>query len=118
MTIGLAEVVLTHVRYFGWSPDRIIQTADLAGANTSQTDSGTFPTETGQAYLWFAVPADVGWPDHLHLAGAQRDHLDSFEQLSATVDDSLGEDHVIGVSFFTQSAAAYAGEAIDLIYNP
>ena len=120
VTIGLqAEPLADHTRFFGWSTDRSINVADFAAASQSQTDSSTFPTRAGDvlAYLWFAVPEGVGWPDHLHFDGQQDDHLSSFEQLSGTVDDQLGVPHIIGITYFSQLPAAYSGVSVDLLYN-
>ena len=105
-----------HIRYFGWSADRVIATADFAGANQAMSNDGTLPAHNTNDYIWFAVPESEGAPSALHLAGGQIDQLGNFDQLADTVDDEMGTPHIVFVSQREQLHVAYSGAAISLIY--
>ena len=105
-----------HIRYFGWSADRTIATADFAGANQSMSNDGTLPAHNTNDYIWFAVPESEGAPSALHLAGGQIDQLNNFDQLADTVNDEMGTAHLVFVSQREQLHLAYSGAAISLIY--
>ena len=106
----------THVRYFGWKASRVIDTADLASFATSTSDRGQLPTETGTAYVVFAVPADIGYPSRLYLAGSAQDLLPTFDRQAGTIDDLNGVAHIVGVSQRQLLGAAYGGNPIELGY--
>ena len=105
-----------HIRYFGWSADRVIETADFAGANQAMSNDGTLPAHNTNDYIWFAVPESEGAPSALHLAGGQIDQLGNFDQLADTVNDEMGTAHIVFVSQREQLHVAYSGAAISLIY--
>ena len=113
---GGGTPVSTHVRYFGWKASRVIDTADLASLATSTSDRGQLPTETGAAYIVFVVPADIGYPSRLNLAGSAQDLLPTFDRQSGTIDDTNGVAHLVGVSQRQQLGVAYGGKSIELVY--
>ena len=115
-TSGGMTPVSTHVRYFGWAASRVIDTADLASFATSTSDRGQLPTETGTAYVVFAVPADIGYPSRLYLAGSAQDLLPTFDRQAGTIDDLNGVAHIVGVSQRQLLGAAYGGNPIELGY--
>ena len=54
-------------RYFGWSDDRVIATADLSSADESDTNIGEMPARSTNGYFYAAVPESVGEPASLWL---------------------------------------------------
>ena len=59
---------MTTTRYIGWSADRTIATADLAGFTEFTGDSTTVPATGANAYMVMAFPASGRLPEH----GARR----------------------------------------------
>ena len=115
-TARLDPVVGDHTRYFGWSDDRVIATADFAGASTSTTNEGTLPTRISDGYIWFGVPEAAGYPAELHLNNGPIDQLPVFVQQAGTVDDANGDPHIVGVSFDIQGKSL-SQEEIELGYS-
>ena len=115
LTAGGSGQTGDHSRYVGWSADRIIATADFAGAETAESNDLTLPATSVNGYIWFAVPEAVGYPTMLHIAGGSRNALNAYEQLTGTVDDDNGDPHIIGVSYQVQ-ISALAGQAFVLGY--
>lgn len=105
-----------HIRYFGWSPDRVIETADFAGATQATSNDSVLPAHASNDYIWFAVPESEGAPSHLYIAGSNIDSLPNFDQLAATVDDDQGTAHIVFVSQREFVAAVYTGAAISIEY--
>ena len=88
-----------HPRYFGWSVDRDIETADFAAANTSQTDTGTWPATAINAYPWVAVPEDQGAPTQLFRGANPINQIQFFDRRPAgTVDDVMNDAYIVIVS--------------------
>ena len=54
-------------RYFGWSDDQVIATADLSSADESTSNVGEMPARSTYGYFYAAVPEDVGEPASLWL---------------------------------------------------
>ena len=104
-----------HVRYFGWSDDKVIATADFAAASTSETNKGTLPVRSTDGYIWFAVPEAAGYPGSLHLNEGPLDQLAVFVRQLGLVDDLNGDPQIVGISFDIQGAAL-SGQAIAIGY--
>ena len=114
-TARLAPVVGDHTRYFGWSDDRVIATADFAAAVTSSANVGTLPQRSTNGYIWFAVPEAAGYPSSLHLNEGPLDQLGVFVRQAGTVDDANGDPHIVGVSFDIQGLQL-SGQEVELGY--
>ena len=56
----VSPVVGDHTRYFGWSDDRVITTADFAAASMSSSNVGTLPQRATDGYILFGVPVAAG----------------------------------------------------------
>ena len=82
---GGVTPVSTHVRYFGWKATRVINTADLASFGTATSDRSRLPAQSGSEYVVFVVPADIGYPSQLHLAGSAQDVLPTFDRQTGTI---------------------------------
>ena len=104
-----------HVRYFGWSDKRLIDTPEFAHASMSDSNAGTLPVRTHNGYIWFAVPVAAGYPASLHINGGPLNQIAVFVQQAGTVDDENGNPHFVGVSFDIQSAAL-SEQAIEVGY--
>ena len=111
----VAPVVGDHTRYFGWSDDRVIETADFAAASMSRSNVGTLPQRTTNGYIWFAVPEAAGYPASLHVDNGPIDQIAVYVQQAGTVDDLNGDPHLVGVSFDIQGAVL-SGQEIELGY--
>ena len=103
----------TSTRYFGWSDDQVIETSDLAAADTSTTNSGTLPARTSNGYVFVAVAESRGQPAGIRLAGSHRTQRVSRQ--AGTIDDT-GGDPLIVVYTARQQAPAIAGEAIEVVF--
>ena len=103
-----------HTRYFGWSDDRVIETADLTAAAESDDNSGVLPARTANGYLFFAVPENIGFPASVSINNGPN-QIAAFEELADTVDDDGGVAHLIGVTRRLQGPAV-AGDPIELGY--
>ena len=112
---GTPPPTIMTPRYFGWSADRVIEATDLAGYTSANANTGRLPTQVGNAYLVFAVPAAVGWPSALYLAGGGQDLLPTFDQQAGTIDDG-GTDYIVGVSERRQLGVVYGGRQMELRY--
>ena len=106
----------THTRYFGWSADRTIATADLAAASDEQDNTGTLPAQTQNEYIFFAVPESAGYPTQVFIDGGTRNNISHWERLSGTVNDSDGDPHLVGISYDLQ-IAALGGREFGIGYN-
>ena len=110
----------SHTRYFGWSADRVIDTPDFTGANTSTSDEGTFPARTmqeGNAYLWFAEPEDEGEATEVYLADDDTtNQINTFTRQAGTIDDDNGDPHIVTVSDGLQTYL-YGGADIRIGHN-
>ena len=100
-------------RYFGWSDDRSIVTADFADATTSGTNTGDLPARSDNGYIWFAVEEALGWPESLLIAGSPRNQISHYSRQSGTVGDADGHAHIVGISFDLQ-VAALGGEEVEI----
>ena len=109
-----AGAVGTHTRYFGWSDDNVIATADFAAAETSSTNMGTLPARAANGYIWFAVPETEGYPTSIMVGGFPQ-NIVNYPQQAGTVDDAGGEPHLVGVSSRVQFSGL-AGEDIEVVY--
>ena len=109
-------VVGDHKRYFGWSDDRVIETADFGSAETTNSDVGTLPQRATNGYIWFAVPEAAGYPSSLHLNEGPLDQLGVFVRQAGTVDDANGDPHIVGVSFDIQGLQL-SGQEVGLGYS-
>ena len=69
-----------HVRYFGWSDKRVIETTEFAFASSSSSNDGTLPQRSTNGYIWFAVPVAAGYPASLHINGGPLNQLSVFVQ--------------------------------------
>ena len=78
-----------HTRYFGWSDDRTIATADLTAAAESDDNSGVIPARTANGYLFFAIPETIGYPASVSINNGPN-QIAGFEELADTVDDAQG----------------------------
>lgn len=87
----------THTRYFGLSTDRVIDASDFSSARTSSTDTGAWPSNAGNAYLWFAEPESVGYPTGLYRPPNPVNQIGFWSQQSGTVTVN-GVAYVVGVS--------------------
>ena len=113
---GGVTPVSTHVRYFGWKATRVIDTADLASFGTATSDRSRLPAQSGSEYVVFVVPADIGYPSQVHLAGSAQDVLPTFDRQTGTISDTNGVAHIVGVSQRRLLGAAYGGQLIELVY--
>ena len=88
-----------HDRYFGWAGDREIDAGDFAASttNSSSTDEGEWQATATNAYPWFAVPEDVGFPTGLYRASNPINQIVFFPEQAATVTYNEVA-YVIGVS--------------------
>ena len=102
-----------HLRYFGWSDDRVIAAGDFAAANSSLNNMGVLPARSSNGYIWIAVPESVGYPSGVRIAGGSQ--VQQVPQLAGTVNDPNGEPHLIGVTSRLQ-APTVAGDSIELVY--
>ena len=108
----LDPVVEDHTRYFGWSDDRVISTADFAGASKSTSDAGTLPQRSTAGYIWFAVPVTAGYPNELHLNDGPIDQLSIFVRQVDAVDDENGVPHIVAVRL-TPKRRRWAGKRLN-----
>ena len=104
-----------HVRYFGWSDDRLIETADFGAASSFNSNAGTLPQRATNGYVWFAVPVAAGYPASLHINGGPLNQIAVFVRQAGTVDDLNGQPHLVAVSFDIQTLHL-SGQAIELGY--
>ena len=111
----VAPVVGDHTRYFGWSDDRVIATADFGAAGMSSSNVGTLPQRATNGYIWFAVPETAGYPSSLHIDNGPIDQIAVYVQQAGTVDDLNGQPHLVGVSFDIQGSVL-SGQEIELGY--
>ena len=103
----------THTRYFGWSDDRVIETADFGAAASSNSNVGMLPVRSANGYVWIGVPEASGYPRGIKLLGGQ--FVQSVPQLAGTVDDTGGAAHLVGVTTRLQ-APTLSGARIELVY--
>ena len=89
---------VAYTRWFGMSPDRIIETADFAAANDSQSNQGAFPGNAADAYPWFAVPADRGVPTAIYRPPNPANQIHAFTRQPGTVDDPAGDPQIVMVA--------------------
>ena len=111
----VSPVVGDHTRYFGWSDDRVIATADFGAAGMSSSNVGSLPQRATNGYIWFAVPEAAGYPSSLHVDNGPIDQIAVYVQQAGTVDDLNGQPHLVGVSFDIQGAVL-SGQEIELGY--
>ena len=104
-----------HVRYVGWSDDRLIETADFGAASSFDSNEGLLPARGTNGFIWFGVPVAAGYPSSLHINGGPLDQLAVFVQQSGTVDDENSQPHIVGVSFDIQTFHL-AGQKVELGY--
>ncbi len=104
-----------HLRYFGFSADRSVMTAEFADASSSMTDEGTLPANTDAAYPYFAVPETVGAPDSLLFPPNPVDQLSFYQRQDDTVDDTNGDPHIVYIGFNQLPPGGV--RAVNLIYN-
>ena len=102
-----------HTRYFGWSDDRVIDTADFSTAATSSSNVGSLPQRATNGYIWFAVPEAAGYPASLHIDNGPIDQIAVYVQQAGTMDDLNGQPHLVGVSFDIQTLRL-SGQEIEL----
>ena len=103
-----------HTRYFGWSADQEIETADLATANTSEQDTGVLPATGANGYVYAAFPEDEGLPKELRI-GDNALFGSPFTRQAGTIDDANGDPHIVIVTNLEQ-VAALGEQAIELRY--
>ena len=111
--VPIDPVISDHSRYFGWSDDRTIETADFGAAATSNSNVGNLPTRTTNGHVWIAVPESAGYPRGYRLLGGQR--VLTIPQLAGTRDDTNGAPHLVGVTTRLQ-APTLSGGRIELVY--
>ena len=111
---GGTPVVADHSRYFGWSDDQTIETADFSSADEQTDNTGVLPARSGFGYVWFAVPQDVGYPRSLWI-GDNALFPAAFDEQAGTVDDANGSAHLVGFTQ-VQQGDAVAGERVEIRY--
>ena len=102
-------------RYFGWSLDQTIETADLADAETADSNTGVLPATTETlAYVWYAVPESAGQPMAFFIGDGSVFAAPVTEQ-AGTIDDDDGNPLLVGVTT-GQQGTSIAGQAARLMY--
>lgn len=105
-----------HRRYLGWSDDTSIAAIDFTTAAVFTTDVLTIPARTANGHLWFAVDADVGFPDSLIVSTNPVSNQLAFYQERVVPVMFAGVDYVVGVNPNLLSPANLVGETITLGY--
>ena len=106
----------THRRYVGWSGDVSIAAADFQSASMFTSDVLTIPARTDDGYLWFAVDADVGYPDSLIVSSNPVTNQIAFYQERAISVAFAGIDYIIGVNPNLLNPTNLVGQTITLGY--
>ena len=101
-------------RYFGWSDDQVIATADLSSADESTSNVGEMPARSTNGYFYAAVPEDVGEPASLWLGDTALFATPSSRQ-AGTINDSNGDPHIVVVTV-ALIVSALAGQKAEVRY--
>ena len=103
----------THDLWAGWSTDDTVTETEVLAAASSDTNTVTLPTSTGNQYLFiWRSDTDGGDPDEVHIAGAGNTRNSFGAAAALTVSGNAGQ---VIVSVTTQNSGLLGGEDVRVV---
>ena len=102
-----------HELWVGWSADATVSEAEVLAGSSSDTNTATIPTATGNQYLFvWRANADGGDPTEVHISGGGNQR-NTFGTATALQVD--GVDGQLIVSVTTQNAGLLSSESVRVV---